>query len=311
MANGRTQQTDAHRTGGAQQGFVADELVVEEPLEIHLDEQLVATTMRTPGHDFELATGFLWAEGLLAAAPSVVVYGPAGSVASAEFNSVMVLPGPDDRATDHQGLNDAAHGDMIAHPGAPMSRLGLMSSSCGICGARQIEALTERLEPFGRSRIPDPRSAYSGVGAPSGVPEVLTGTHGAIRSEQDLFALTGGSHSCAAVDLTGTAVVVREDIGRHNAVDKVTGAMLFDKTLPALDEPVVRDEAPWTLWVSGRASFEIIQKAWAGGFATVVAVGAVSALALHTARRANMTLVGFSREERATVYTGGERWGLA
>lgn len=185
-----------------------------------------------------------------------------------------------------------------------------MSSSCGICGARQIEALTERLEPFGRPWTRDPRSKCSGVGEPVVLPEVFTGTDGAIRSEQDLFALTGGTHSCAAVDRTGTVAVVREDIGRHNAVDKVTGAMLLAETLPALDDPVGRDEAPWTLWVSGRASFEIIQKAWAGGFATVVAVGAVSALALHTARRANMTLVGFSREERATVYTGGERWGL-
>lgn len=222
MANGRTHQTLAHRAAGDHRGSVADELVVEEPLEIHLDEELVATTMRTPGHDFELATGFLWAEGLLSAVPSAVAYGPSGSTASAEFNAVAVVPRPDDR-----GRNDAVSGDPNTHPGTPMSRLGLMSSSCGICGARQIEALTEQLEPFGQSRNADPSSQGAGVGELAAFPEVFTDGHGVLRGEQDLFALTGGSHSCAAVGRTGTVAVVREDIGRHNAIDKESGAMLL------------------------------------------------------------------------------------
>lgn len=296
MTRGRTKHTVAHRCDGAGSGAVADQLVVEEPLEIHLDEELVATTMRTPGHDFELAAGFLWAEGRLGAAPAELQYGPPTSAASTEFNSVNVVAARGRGATTRPSK-------------PPAARLGLTSSSCGICGARQIDALTQALVPF-----VDSDDVGADLAWPSSDANVGPG------AAQDLFGLTGGSHAAAALDASGRPMVVREDIGRHNAVDKVVGRMLLDGTLGApgatagdpspsgQGSPAATDHR--TLWVSGRVSFEIVQKAWAGGFCTVVAVGAVSALALHTARRANMTLVGFAREGRGTFYTGARRWGL-
>ncbi len=124
----------------------------------------------------------------------------------------------------------------------------------------------------------------------------------AVAARQELFSSTGGAHAAAVLDLDGNVQLVREDIGRHNAVDKVVGRLVLDGALP---RPAEAGGAR-TLWVSGRASFEIVQKAWAAGFSSLVAVGAVSALAAHTARRAGLVLVGFARDQRATVYAGGE-----
>ncbi|MEZ5238648.1 MAG: formate dehydrogenase accessory sulfurtransferase FdhD [Microthrixaceae bacterium] len=163
-----------------------------------------------------------------------------------------------------------------------------------------------------RLRHPRGRAAPAEARGPDGTPD-RTGhldrllarvTEAGVRTAglQELFALTGGSHAAAAVCGDGI-LAVREDIGRHNALDKVLGAMLMEGSLPAA--PGVRtpgpEERPW-IWVSGRASFEVVQKAWSGGFGALVAVGAVSSLAVEVSRRANMTLVGFSRVSRATVY---------
>jgi FdhD protein len=240
-----------------------DRLIVEEPLEVHLDGNLVATTMRTPGHDFELAVGLVHGDGLLAGAPVVSCrYCATGSAVESEFNVVSV---------DTGGLAPT-----------PEPRLAAASTACGMCGSTAIQELRDRIAP-----IP--------VGAPwpvSLLAEVPTRVH----PDQDLFAATGAVHAAAAFDRTGAPLVVREDIGRHNAVDKVVGRLLLDGRLPATD---------LGLYVSGRAGFEIVQKAWAAGFSAVVAVSAPSALAVDAAEQAGMTLVGFVRGEPpvANLYT--------
>jgi FdhD protein len=239
-----------------------DEVVVEEPLEIRLDGHLAATTMRTPGHDFELAAGFCHGDGLLAGATvQSIRYCGTGSATETEFNVVSVETGG-------------------AAP-VPAPRLGNIGSSCGLCGSTAIDDLRERLRP-----LPSP------VRFPG---DVLVGVPERVRADQELFERTGGLHAAAAFQGDGTPVVLREDIGRHNAVDKVVGHLLLDGGLPA---------EGLGLFVSGRASFEIVQKAWAAGFGTVVAVSAPSALAIEAATRAGMTLVGFARGEVLNVYAG-------
>ena len=161
----------------------------------------------------------------------------------------------------------------------PTPRLGPTTSSCGLCGSASFAELAERLEPLeSRTRIPL---------------EVLAAMPERIRVEQQLFDLTGAVHAAAAFDVAGAPIVVREDVGRHNAVDKVVGRLLLDGRLPAGD---------LGLYVSGRASFEMVQKAWAAGFAALVAVSAPTSLAVSTAVQANLTLAGFVRGARMNVY---------
>ncbi len=256
-----------------------EEVLVEEPLEIRLDGDLVATTMRTPGHDFELAVGFCWAEGFISEAPGKVRYCATGSATDTGFNVVTVQRSPSDARTTR-----------------PQGRLGITSSSCGVCGCEHIDALTEDLQPL----PPTPGlTSRLLVAAGSGAPR-----------SQELFGVTGGSHAAAAIDLHGDPIVLREDIGRHNAVDKVVGSLLLGETRRPAGPAVPGDPGlAAVLWVSGRASFEILQKAWAAGFSAVVAVGAVSSLAVDTAERARIVLCGFAREGRVTVYAGEELLG--
>jgi FdhD protein len=234
-----------------------DEVIVEEPMEIRLDDVLVSTTMRTPGHDYELAVGFCHTEGLLAGAPVAEVrYCAAGSAVSTAFNVVTVETG---------GLAPT-----------PTPRLGTTSSSCGLCGSEAVATLADRLAPLAPVDVD-----------PSSLAKVVARVDEQVSDVQELFERTGGVHAAAAFDLdTGEVVVTREDIGRHNAVDKVVGRLLLDGGLPA---------DGLGLWVSGRASFEMVQKAWAGGFAVLVSVSAVSALAVETARRGGVVLAGFAR----------------
>ena len=237
-----------------------DEVIVEEPLSIHLDDTLVATTMRTPGHDFELAVGFCHTEGLLGGAEVLTCrYCGTGTAVDTEFNVVSVDTGG--RAPE------------------PVPRLGPATSSCGLCGSTSIDELADRLEP---------------LPAADGPPlDVLATAPDRLRDAQGLFDSTGSVHAAGAFDITGTMLVVREDIGRHNAVDKVVGRMLLDGTLPATG---------LGLAVSGRASFELVQKAWAAGFASMVAVSGPSALAVDTARRAGLVLMGFTRDGGGNLY---------
>ncbi|MEJ5254561.1 MAG: formate dehydrogenase accessory sulfurtransferase FdhD [Acidimicrobiales bacterium] len=262
VARGRTTKvlTTRYTADGLQR--IPDELIVEEPLEIRLDGTLVATTMRTPGHDFELAAGFCFTEGLLAGAPvQTCRYCGTGSAADTAFNVVSVETG--------------------GRAPIPAPRLGTTTSSCGLCGSTSIEQLTERLDP-----LADPHRFRLDVLAT--VPERT-------RLAQPLFDATGAVHAAAAFDANGEITLAREDVGRHNAVDKVVGRLLLDGMLPAV---------AFGLYVSGRASFEIVQKAWAAGFSTIVAVSAPSSLAVETARRANILLAGFARDGRLNVYTG-------
>lgn len=233
---------------------------------IQLDDQVVTSTMRTPGHDFELAAGFLLAEGVLEQGWITGIRycntGPDGerSASESEFNVVSV--------------------DTGGRAPAPMPRLGPISSSCGLCGAEAIENLTDRLDVLPDSAPWDP--------------DLLVSLPSRLGAAQPLFEATGAVHAAAAIDRSGQVVVAREDIGRHNAVDKVTGRLLLDGMLPADDLALV---------ISGRASFEMVQKAWAGGYTALVAVSAPSGLAVTTARRAGLTLVGFARGHRATFYS--------
>jgi FdhD protein len=267
VVRSRTFRVLTRRFDGAQGGVGGrqpDELVVEEPLSIRLDDQLVSSTVRTPGHDFELAAGFLLAEGMVESGwVTGIRYCGTGSAVESEFNVVSVETG--------------------GRAPVPTPRLGTISSSCGLCGAEAIETLTERLRVLPAYQPWDPATL---VALPEG-----------LRKHQPLFDATGSVHAAGAFDRDGRPVIVREDIGRHNAVDKVTGRLLLDGALPAADLALV---------VSGRASFEMVQKAWAGGYTALVAVSGPSALAVTTARRAGLTLVGFARGSQAKLYSPEE-----
>jgi FdhD protein len=250
------------RISGDDRKRAPDKVVVEEPMEIRLDDHRVTTTMRTPGHDYELAVGFLHAEGMLAGHKVYEVrYCGTGSAVDTEFNVVSV----------------STHGKAPV----PEARLGTTTSSCGLCGSTSIDDLASRLEPFARP-MPVDAGLILSVGEEA-------------RRDQELFALTGSVHAAAAFDATtGVIDVLREDVGRHNAVDKVVGRLVLDGRLPATG---------YGLFVSGRVSFEIVQKAWAAGFGLVAGVSGPTALAVDTARRANLTLVGFARGKELNLYT--------
>jgi len=240
-----------------------DEVVVEEPLEIRLDGVTVATTMRTPGQDFELAAGFCHAEGWLEGTSiGAIRYCATGPAIDSDFNVVTV---------ERDGAGPV-----------PVPRVGNVTSSCGLCGSLAIEDLRRRLTVLGDRR------RFSR--------DVVVGVPERVRSAQVTFDRTGGLHAAAAFDQAGDLLVVREDIGRHNAVDKAVGRLLLDGALPATG---------LGLFVSGRASFELVTKAWAAGFAVLVAVSAPSSLAVDAARQAGITLVGFARGDDLNVYSGG------
>jgi FdhD protein len=237
-----------------------DELIVEEPMTIQLDGTTVSTTMRTPGNDYELAVGFCHTEGLLGDAPvQAVRYCAAGAATDTEFNIVTVETG--------------------GRAPTPTPRLGITSSSCGWCGSDQLDDMCERLAPM----PPEPPMSLA----------VLASLPRRVAAVQELFTATGAVHAAAAFDRDGNVLLTREDVGRHNAVDKVVGAMLLAGQLPASGRG---------LFVSGRASVEMVQKAWAAGFGTLVAVSAPTSLAVQAARRANLVLAGFLRGDRFNVY---------
>ena len=239
-----------------------EDVVVEEPLTVRVNDVDVATTMRTPGHDFELAVCLLHADGALGdATVTDIRYCATGSAVETEFNVVSVLaPGAPD----------------------PTPRLGVISSSCGVCGTEAIDDLIDRI-----STVPL-ADAYD--------PQILVKAVDAVAGHQPVFDRTGGLHAAAAFDRDGVMLEVREDIGRHNAVDKVVGRLLLDGRLPATD---------LALFVSGRASFEMVQKAWAAGFTAVVAVSAPSALAVEAANAAQLQLAGFARNGTLNIYAPG------
>ena len=251
-----------------------DTVVTEEPLEIRLawpgqEAHRVAVTMRTPGADFELATGFLVAEGVLPAGhlPRNVGYCMDRELRPEErFNVVVVT---------------------LAEPPlrVPGRRATTMSSACGVCGT---ESLDEVFRPGDAPLVVQPLHHSS----------LLTDLAGRLRGSQPLFDKTGSIHAAGVFDRAGTLVGVREDVGRHNAVDKVVGA----RQLGTLDF----DETA-LLCVSGRVGFDIVTKAVTGRIGTVIAVGGASSLALDLAERAGITICGFTRGSRTVVYTHHER----
>lgn len=261
MARSRSQRIIVRRIEGDAARRAPDEVAVEEPLEIRLDGHLVTTTMRTPGDDHELAVGFLHAEGTI---DGVRVQG----VRSCGL-------GLDERAAFN--VVDVSSGG--AAP-TPEPRLTATTSACGVCGSASVDDLLARLAPI--------------VGVPAIPVPTLIAVAEAVRGHQRLFAATGGVHAAAAFTTDGTIVHVREDVGRHNAVDKVVGRLHMDGGLPA---------SALGLYVSGRAGFEIVQKAWAAGFGTVVAVGAPTSLAVDVARQAGLVLAAFLRRDGLNVYS--------
>jgi len=256
------------RVQGRDRERLRDELAVEEPLEIRVDGRALAVTMRTPGEDEELAAGFLAGEGLIS--------------------------GPDDLTA--VGLTE----DLAANVIEVRTRAGLrrdparersfyLTSSCGVCGKGALE--------FVRREVP-PQAA----GAPSVAiePEAVLAAPDRARSEQDAFRQTGGLHATALFAATGELLVLREDVGRHNAMDKALGSRLL-----AGDYPLVGQSLYACL--SGRASFELVQKASVAGLAGILAVGAPSTLAVELAREEGLLLCGFVRGESFNVYAGSHR----
>jgi FdhD protein len=245
-----------------------DRVSVEEPLEIRVGAETLAVTMRTPGHDFDLASGWLLAEGIVRTPDEIVRMEHCREVRSPEEEGNVVLV----RATAPAGATDRAR------------RLLLTSSSCGLCGKGSIESLRGQFPPVPPGARLDP--------------DLLRRLPDRLRAAQGNFAQTGGLHAAGIFGLDGELLVCREDVGRHNAVDKAIGA-LFRRGLLPLSGHV--------LLVSGRASFEIVQKALAAALPVLAAVSAPSSLAVDLARESGMTLVGFLRDGSFNLYSGEER----
>ena len=246
-----------------------DYLAAEEPLEIRIGQKPLSVTMRTPGHDVELAAGFLFTEGLVLQHEQIL---------KLDFN---------------QDTNESNRGNTVSAELAPdcnvnseiLQRNFFAASSCGICGKASIESVRSRaLQP------PNPNFAID--------PETLLRLPDALRDSQAIFGRTGGLHGAALFDSAGQLLVVREDIGRHNAVDKVIGWGLLARRIPLVE---------CVLLVSGRGGFEIVQKAIVAGLPVVACVSAPSNLAVQLAREMRLTLVGFLRGKRFVIYAGEER----
>lgn len=248
-----------------------DRLATEEPLEIRLSwpgepARRLAVTMRTPGHDFELAAGWLVHEQIVppAAIESVRYCTDVDLAADEEFNVVTVH---------------------TSAPPAYLPQARAVSSACGVCGTGSItDALRAAPPPVHRDLVPI---------------DVVRALPGALRAAQPGFDRTGGLHAAGLFEADGSAVVVREDVGRHNAVDKVVGARLLAQA-----------EVPAVLVLSGRVGFELVQKAVVSGISAVVAVGAPSSLAVSLAEQAGVGLAGFTRADRFVVYAGAPRFGV-
>ncbi|MDK8812808.1 formate dehydrogenase accessory sulfurtransferase FdhD [Corynebacterium striatum] len=244
----------------------ADTVAGEEPLEIRVGRQTLTTTMRTPGHDIELAHGFLHSEGHITVL---------SDVAEARYCAGSTIDG----MNTYNLLDvDLANDNVISLSDL---RLTLSNSACGVCGTSSIEDL-------------DKKSRYALPTIPID-PAVVAQLPEKLRAEQKLFRKTGGIHAAGAFTLDGKPIVVREDVGRHNAADKVIGHLLLEDRLPADDLILV---------MSSRASFELVQKAAMAGFGMLVAVSAASSLAVETARETGMALVGFARGDRFNIYAG-------
>lgn len=258
-----------------------DVLAVEEPLEIRLGvfedgkivHKSVSITMRTPGNDDELAAGFLFTEGIIHSRKQI------SDIIHCGKSPKMNLPSN----TVRVNLQKDAVIDF-----SKLSRNFYTTSSCGVCGKSSLEFLAVNAEPFAVADFPQ-------ISA-----EIIHALPQKQRDAQDVFEETGGLHAAALFDITGKLLVLREDVGRHNAVDKLIGRCFLDEQIP-LDDKI--------LMLSGRASFELVQKALMARIPIIAAVGAPSSLAAAAAREFGITLCGFVRDGKFNIYSGAERFG--
>lgn len=267
------------RVEGGRAAEAEDTLAVEEPLEIRLGFgpsserklQTISLTMRTPGSDAELAAGFLFTEGIIRSEGEISSLKPAGP---------PVGPG------GHRNVIRVELRPEVEVDLGRLQRHFYTTSSCGVCGKTSLEALA----PFGgRPRLEDDLRAES---------HVLYALPPTLREAQNVFGQTGGLHACGLFDAEGQLIGAREDVGRHNALDKLVGSQLLEGRLPLQGRIIL---------LSGRASFELLQKAFVAGAPLVAAVGAPSSLAVELAERYGITLVGWLRGERFSVYTHAHR----
>jgi len=253
------------RVEGCAASRADDVLAVEEPLEIRLGYRSLSITMRTPGNDFELAAGFLHSEGMIR-----------------DAGQILSMGRPDDCGTDVVVVELEGNPPESAQP----QRNFLMTSACGVCGKASLQDLAVNVCPI----LPPDDIRLS--------PDIIHGLPDALRKAQSVFDSTGGLHAAARFSLEGELESLREDVGRHNAVDKLVGAALLGWRMPMSRS---------LLLVSGRAGFELVQKALVSGIPVMAAVGAPSSLAVATAEPSGMTLIGFLRNGRFNVYTGSHR----
>lgn len=247
---------------------VTDEVAIEEPLEIRIGQDPLAVTMRTPGNDEELAAGFLLSEGIVRARSDL------------REVSRCILPASLGNVLNVTLAVTAKFNPTAAH------RFGTISTSCGLCGKASIEFIRQQFPPIDSTKQIQIETATL-----LGLPERL-------RRAQGNFARTGGIHAAAIFNLDGTLIVLREDIGRHNAVDKAIGRAFLDELLPLKSHILI---------VSGRSSLEIVQKALAAGIPIIAAVSAPSSLAVNFARESGQTLIGFLRPPTFNIYSHIER----
>lgn len=263
------------RWSGGRWSDEPDAVVTEEPLQLSLDGSRLSVVMRTPGEDLELALGLMFGEGLLRSRTDVDVVR-----ISAEADESEIRVKVDGSIVESNEVD--VH--LAAAPRRKPERSMLSSSACGVCGAVLIEDLRRDLTPL--------------AAGPAVDPALLPGLIDQLRSRQGVFDRTGGLHAAGLFGAAGELVCMREDVGRHNAVDKVVGRMLLEDRLPASSTVLV---------ASGRAGYEIVQKSIAAGIPVLAAVGAPSSLAVSLAREFNQTLVGFLRGDRFNVYSAPER----
>jgi FdhD protein len=260
------------RLGGPAEVERPDTLVVEEPLEIRVGGRALAVTMRTPGSDMDLAAGFLVSEGVVTAADQVL--------------SQRYCAGATDEGLNTYNVLDVVLAPGVAPPDPSVERAFYTTSSCGLCGKASLDAV----RTTARWSLADDDVTVDSA--------LLAELPDRLREAQKVFDRTGGLHAAGLFTADGELLVLREDVGRHNAVDKVVGWALREGRLPLRGT---------VLLVSGRASFELAQKAWMAGIPVLAAVSAPSSLAVDLAEEAGMTLVGFLRGTSMNVYTRTDR----